>query len=125
MGTSARLLEQKLPYTEVLQVMVNSVKDKNMKVALRDIILDLKNGMDSREAFMRQGKVFGEHTALMLGIASKSGDMTTIFKSVAALVERQAEFKKGLDECVDLAGGNFAHSYRGDRILCIYSCFRK
>ena len=101
-GTSARLLEQKLPYTEVLQVMVNSVKDKNMKVALRDIILDLKNGMDSREAFMRQGKVFGEHTALMLGIASKSGDMTTIFKSVAALVERQAEFKKGLTSALIL-----------------------
>lgn len=101
-GTSARLLEQKLPYTEVLQVMVNSVKDKNMKVALRDIILDLKNGMDSREAFMKQGKIFGEHTALMLGIASKSGDMTTIFKSVAALVERQAEFKKGLTSALIL-----------------------
>ncbi len=101
-GTSARLLEQKLPYTEVLQVMVNSVKDKNMKVALRDIILDLKNGMDSREAFMKQGKVFGEHTALMLGIASKSGDMTTIFKSVAQLVERQAEFKKGLTSALIL-----------------------
>lgn len=101
-GTSARLLEQKLPYAEVLQVMVNSVKDKNMKVALRDIILDLKNGVDSREAFTKQGKVFGEHTALMLGIASKSGDMTTIFKSVAALVERQAEFKKGLTSALIL-----------------------
>jgi type IV pilus assembly protein PilC len=101
-GTSARLLEQKLPYTEVLQVMANSVKDKNMKVALRDIILDLKNGMDSREAFIKQGKVFGEHTALMLGIASKSGDMTTIFKSVSQLVERQAEFKKGLTSALIL-----------------------
>ncbi|HTX18407.1 MAG TPA: type II secretion system F family protein [Bacteroidota bacterium] len=101
-GTSARLLEQKLPYTEVLQVMVNSVKDKNMKVALRDIILDLKNGVDSREAFQKQGKIFGEHTALMLGIASKSGDMTMIFRSVAALVERQAEFKKGLTSALIL-----------------------
>jgi type IV pilus assembly protein PilC len=73
-----------------------------MKVALRDIILDLKNGMDSREAFIKQGKVFGEHTALMLGIASKSGDMTTIFKSVSQLVERQAEFKKGLTSALIL-----------------------
>jgi type IV pilus assembly protein PilC len=38
----------------------------------------------------------------MLGIASKSGDMTTIFKSVAALVERQAEFKKGLSSALIL-----------------------
>jgi type IV pilus assembly protein PilC len=95
-GTSARLLEQKLPYNEVLQIMANNVRDKNMKAALRDIILDLKNGADSREAFVKQSKVFGEHTALMLGIASKSGDMTAIFKSIATLVERQAEFKKGL-----------------------------
>lgn len=95
-GTSARLMEQKLPYNEVLQVMATNVKDQNLKGALRDIILDLKNGVDSRDAFVKQGKVFGEHTALMLGIASKSGNMTQIFKSVATLVERQADFRKGL-----------------------------
>ncbi len=94
--TSARLLEQKLPYSEVLQIMANNTKDKYLKGALRNIILDLKNGVDSRDAFVKQSKVFGEHVALMLGIASKSGEMTSIFKSVAILVERQAEFKKGL-----------------------------
>ncbi len=95
-STSARLLEQKLPYSEVLQIMANNTKDKYLKGALRNIILDLKNGVDSRDAFARQGSVFGEHVALMLGIASKSGEMTSIFKSVAQLVEREAEFKKGL-----------------------------
>lgn len=95
-STSARLLEQKLPYSEVLQIMANNTKDKYLKGALRNIILDLKNGVDSRDAFVRQEKVFGEHIALMLGIASKSGEMTAIFKSVAILVEREAEFKKGL-----------------------------
>ncbi len=94
--TSARLLEQKLPYSEVLQMMANNVKDKNLKAALRNIILDLKNGVDSKDAFIKQSKVFGEHVALMLGIASKSGEMTAIFKSIAILVERQTEFKKGL-----------------------------
>ncbi len=94
--TSARLLEQKLPYSEVLQIMANNTKDKFLKGALRNIILDLKNGVDSRDAFAKQGKVFGPHVALMLGIASKSGEMTSIFKSVAQLVERQAEFKKSL-----------------------------
>lgn len=94
--TSARLLEQKLPYSEVLQIMANNTKDRYLKGALRNIILDLKNGVDSREAFIKQEKVFGEHVALMLGIASKSGEMTSIFKSVAQLVERQAEFSKGL-----------------------------
>jgi len=94
--TSARLLEQKLPYSEVLQIMANNVKDRYLKGALRNIILDLKNGVDSKDAFLKQSKVFGEHVALMLGIASKSGEMTSIFKSIAVLVERQTEFKKGL-----------------------------
>lgn len=95
-GTSAKLLEQKMPYVEVLRIMANNVRDGYLKTALRDILQDLKNGVDSRDAFVRQGKVIGEHTALMLGIASKSGNMTSIFQSVAHLVERQADFKKGL-----------------------------
>ncbi len=103
-GTSARLLEQKLPYNEVLHLMANNVTDKNLKNALREILVDLKNGVDSREVFIRQNKVFGIHTALMLGIASKSGDMKSIFKSVAQLVERQAEFKKGLLSSLILPG---------------------
>ena len=95
-GTSAKLIEQKLPYNEVLNIMANHVRDKNLKGALKAIIRDLKEGVDSREAFIRQGKVLGQDTALMLGIASKSGDMKTIFESVAKFVERQADFRKGL-----------------------------
>ncbi len=95
-GTSAKLLEQKLPYNEILQIMSTHVRDKNLRGALRAIIRDLKEGVDSREAFVRQGKVIGQDTALMLGIASKSGDMKTIFESVAKFVERQADFRKGL-----------------------------
>ncbi|MBM4162616.1 MAG: hypothetical protein FJ217_16135 [Ignavibacteria bacterium] len=95
-GTSAKLLEQKLPYNEILHIMAGNVRDKNLKSALKGIIKDLKDGVDSREAFQRQGKVMGHDTALMLGIASKSGDMKSIFESVARFVERQADFKKGL-----------------------------
>ena len=95
-GTSAKLLEQKLPYNEILQIMAGHVRDKNLRSALKAIIRDLKEGVDSRDAFIRQGKVIGYDTALMLGIASKSGDMKSIFESVARFVERQADFKKGL-----------------------------
>ncbi len=95
-ATSARLLEQKLPFNEILQIMATNVRNKNLKSALRSIIKDLKEGADSREAFMRQSKVLGKDTALMLGIATKSGNMTAIFENVARFVERQTEFKKGL-----------------------------
>ncbi|MGH2567143.1 MAG: hypothetical protein ACRDGA_02305, partial [Bacteroidota bacterium] len=65
--TGARLLEQKFLLNEVLETMSNNVRDKNLKAALREILYDLKNGMDSREAFLKQSKVFGHHVALMLG----------------------------------------------------------
>jgi type IV pilus assembly protein PilC len=101
---SAKLIEQKLPFQDVLQMMANHTKEKNLRVALRDIITDLRNGADSREAFMRQSHVFGYHVSLMLGIATKSGDMKKVFESVAQLVERQSDFKKGLSSSLMLPG---------------------
>lgn len=95
-STSAKLLEQKMPFHEILIIMSNNVRDKNLKRALRDIIKDLKEGVDSREAFLRQAPVFGEDTALMLGLASRSGNMKSIFESVARFVERLADFRKAL-----------------------------
>ena len=95
-GTSSKLLEQKLPYNEILQIMATHVRDKHLRGALKAIVRDLKEGVDSQDAFLRQGKVIGHDTALMLGIASKSGDMRPIFESVAKFVERQADFRKGL-----------------------------
>ena len=101
---SAKLIEQKLPFQDVLQLMANHTKEKNLRGALRDIITDLRNGTDSREAFLRQSHVFGYHISLMLGIATKSGDMTKVFESVAQLVERQSDFKKGLTSSLMLPG---------------------
>ncbi|HEY5615082.1 MAG TPA: type II secretion system F family protein [Bacteroidota bacterium] len=95
-STSAKLLEQKMPFHEILLIMSTNVKDKNLKRALRDIIKDLKEGMDSRDAFLRQSAVFGDDTALMLGLASRSGNMKSIFESVARFVERLADFRKAL-----------------------------
>jgi type IV pilus assembly protein PilC len=101
---SAKLIEQKLPFQDVLQMMANHTKEKNLRGALRDIITDLRSGTDSREAFLRQSHVFGYHISLMLGIATKSGDMTKVFESVAQLVERQSDFKKGLSSSLMLPG---------------------
>lgn len=106
-GVSTKLLEQKLPYNEVLHLMANNVKDKYLRGAIRDIIKDLKNGLDSREAFQRQAKVLGPDTALMLGIGSKSGNIKSIFESVARFVERQAEFKKGMASSMILPAVTF------------------
>jgi len=99
---SAKLLEQKLPFNEVLILLSENISSKALSQSVKDIMNDLRNGMDSREAFSRQSSVFGFHTAMLLGIATKSGDVAGIFKSVAQLVERRAEFSKGLKSALML-----------------------
>ncbi len=119
-GVSTKLLEQKIPYNEVLRLMATNVKDKYLRGAIRDIIKDLKNGLDSREAFERQGKVLGPDTALMLGIGSKSGDIKSIFQSVARFVERQAEFKKGMASSMILPAVTFVTLFGAIAFYVLY-----
>jgi len=96
LGSSAKLLEEKLPFSDVLQVLTSNVRHAGLKHALREIVKDLKDGVDSKNAFLRQEKAFGRDVALMLGIASKSDNVTEILQSVSKFVERESEFKKGL-----------------------------
>jgi len=38
--------------------MADNIKNKTLNQAIRDIMNDLRNGMDSREAFLRQTTAF-------------------------------------------------------------------
>jgi len=55
-GTSSKLLEQKLPYNEILQIMATHVRDKNLRGALKAIVRDLKDGVTHRTHFCVRGK---------------------------------------------------------------------
>ncbi|GAB4372776.1 MAG: type II secretion system F family protein [Calditrichia bacterium] len=92
----ADLLREKLPFNEVLQLLINDIHNPTLREAIREINNDLRQGKDSEEAFSKQEKVLGKFTARMLGLASKSGSMTDIYESTAKFLERQAEFKKNL-----------------------------
>ncbi len=89
---SAELLDQKLPYSEILTLLINDTQNKTLK----DINNELKKGADSEATFLKYQSVFGKFTAYMLGLASKSGNMTEIYKATAKFLERQQEFKKNL-----------------------------
>ena len=93
---SADLLREKLPFNEILQLLVNDIENNTLKESIRDINNDLKQGKDSEQAFIKHERVFGKFTAHMLGLASKSGNMAEIYESTAKFLERQAEFKKNL-----------------------------
>jgi type IV pilus assembly protein PilC len=93
---SAELLEQKLPYSEILTLLINDTQNKTLKETLREINNELKKGADSEATFLKYQTVFGKFTAYMLGLASKSGNMTEIYKATAKFLERRQEFKKNL-----------------------------
>ncbi len=93
---SADLLREKLPFNEVLQLLMNDIQNNTLREAIREINNDLKQGKDSEEAFMKQERALGKFTARMLGLASKSGNMSDIYESTAKFLERNAEFKKNL-----------------------------
>ncbi|MBA4405849.1 type II secretion system protein [bacterium] len=93
---SAELLEQKLPYSEILTLLINDIQNKTLKETLKQINNELKKGADSETTFLRYQSVFGKFTAYMLGLASKSGNMAEIYKATAKFLERQQEFKKNL-----------------------------
>ncbi len=93
---SAELLEQKLPYSEILTLLINDTQNKTLKETLKEINNDLKKGADSEVTFLKYQAVFGKFTAYMLGLASKSGNMAEIYKATAKFLERRQEFKKNL-----------------------------
>ncbi|MFH0736385.1 MAG: type II secretion system F family protein [bacterium] len=93
---SAELLDQKLPFNEIITLLINDIQNKTLKETLKQINNDLKKGGDSEEVFLRYQNVFGKFTAYMLGLASKSGNMAEIYRATAKFLERQQQFKKDL-----------------------------
>ena len=93
---SANLLKEKLPFDEVLNLLVNDVSSASLKQVIRDLNGDLKSGMEAQQAFMKHQHMLGKFTAYMLGIASQTGNMSEIYDATARFLERQNEFRKTL-----------------------------
>ncbi|HTP79675.1 MAG TPA: type II secretion system F family protein, partial [Bacteroidota bacterium] len=93
---STDLMRQKLPFNEVMTLLIGDIPNPALRDAIKEINLELKQGKDSEKVFIKQAVVLGKFTANMLGLASKSGNMVEIYESTAKFLERNAEFKKSL-----------------------------
>jgi len=93
---AANLLKEKLPFDEVLNLLVNDVSSISLKQVIRDLNADLKSGTEAHQAFMKHQHMMGKFTAYMLGIASQTGNMSEIYDATARFLERQNEFKKSI-----------------------------
>jgi type IV pilus assembly protein PilC len=83
-----------LPFNEVILLLSNDVNNKTLREVLKDVNNDLKSGKESEKVFMKYERIFGKFTSKMLGLATKSGNMTEMYESTAKFLERQLEFKK-------------------------------
>ena len=90
------MLDEKMSYGEILSFIINDTRNKVLKDTLREISKDLKQGVDSEQAFMKHKNIFGYFTAFMLGLASKSGNMAEIYRATAKFLERRHEFKRNM-----------------------------
>jgi type IV pilus assembly protein PilC len=93
---SANLIKDKLPFDEVLNLLVNDVSSSSLRQVIRDLNVDLKSGMEAQQAFMKHQHMMGKFTAYMLGIASRSGNMAEIYEATARFLERKDEFNKNI-----------------------------
>ena len=93
---AANLLKDKLPFDEVLNLLVNDVSSKSLRQVIRDLNADLKGGMDAQQAFLKHQHMLGKFTAYMLGIASRSGNMAEIYEATARFLERKNQFQKSV-----------------------------
>lgn len=93
---AANLLNEKMPFNEVLNLLVADISSPALKQTIRDINSDLKSGMEAKQAFMKHQDNLGKFTAYMLGVASQSGNMSEIYEATAKFLERRDEFKKSI-----------------------------
>jgi type IV pilus assembly protein PilC len=93
---AANLLNEKMPFNEVLNLLVADISSASLKQTIRDINGDLKGGMEAKAAFMKHQDKLGKFTAYMLGVASQSGNMAEIYEATARFLERKDEFRKSV-----------------------------
>ena len=93
---SADLLRQKLPFDQILTLLYEDTAHTTMKSVIRTIQKDLRDGKESTEVYGKHEHIFGQFASYMLGVASTSGNMASVFESTAKFIERDADFKKNL-----------------------------
>ena len=91
---SANMLRRKLPFDEVLTLLITDTTSGALRQVMRDLNTDLRSGMDARNAFLKHQHVLGKFTAYMLGLAMASGNMVPMFEATAKYLERKDEFDK-------------------------------
>jgi type IV pilus assembly protein PilC len=97
---STNMLKDKMSFGKILSMLAEEQTNKVMKETLLQIENQLKNGGEGKEVFKRYEDVFGRFPAFMLGLATKSGNMTEIFEATTKFIERDTEIRKSVKQAL-------------------------
>jgi type IV pilus assembly protein PilC len=97
---STNMLKDKMSFGKILSMLAEEQSNKVMKETLLQIENQLKNGSEGKEVFKRYEDVFGRFPAFMLGLATKSGNMTEIFEATTKFIERDTEIRKSVKQAL-------------------------
>jgi len=93
---STNMLKDKMSFGKILSMLAEEQPNRMMRDALLQIESQLKQGVEGREVFMRFTDIFGRFPAFMLGLATRSGNMTEIFEATNKFIERDMEIRKNI-----------------------------
>ena len=93
---AANMLRRRLPFDEILNLLITDTQNRALKQVIRDLTSDLKSGIDPHQAFMKHQHSIGKFSSYMLGLAASSGNMAEMFDATARYLERKDEFRKAV-----------------------------
>lgn len=93
---STNMLRDKMSFGKILSMLAEEQPNRMMREALMQIENQLKQGVEGKEVFMRFTDVFGKFPAFMMGLATRSGNMTEIFEATNKFIERDMEIRKNI-----------------------------
>ena len=97
---SSFLLKERMTYDKILRMLADEESNPTLKETLKKIESQLKAGKEGKEVFARFSDVFGKFPAYMLGLATKSGNMSEVYDATSKFMERDLEYKKSLKKAI-------------------------
>lgn len=97
---SSFMLKEKMSYDKILQMLAEEETNPTLRETLKKIENELKKGREGSEVFNEFADVFGKFPAYMLGLATKSGNMSEVYDATAKFMERDLEYRKSLKQAI-------------------------
>lgn len=89
-------LKSGIPITNSLKLSSSHIKNKELAIALKDMVKHIEGGSTLTSAFKKNDEMFSEFFVSMVNIGEKSGDLEEIFKRLEIYADREDKRNKSM-----------------------------